>query len=231
MVLYPSAVEAKLGTRLRDLDRPVLVLHSRMLDEMGMAAVGGGSVDAARPCPWSKPMHPLSAALSGTQTINKAAAAIGYGTPTSAADVISQVAGSGATEFAYDDGDAMAVGTAPACRVFFSGNNADQAEHHRVDHVQPGGGVHLDGLRQEHAVDGGRQRRARRTAATAASRSPAGFNTPWGVAIDSQDRVYVADSGAARGAPDQHRRHGDHRSPAPAPRASPATAARRPRRG
>ena len=51
-----------------------------------------------------------------------------------------------------------------------------------------------DELRQEHAVDRVPATVARRTAATAASRWPAASTSPYGVAIDSQNRVYVADS-------------------------------------
>ena len=64
VIIYPSMVETKLGTRLRDLQRPVMVLHSRMLDEMGMAAVGGGSVTGTT-VSMVKSMHPLSVALVG----------------------------------------------------------------------------------------------------------------------------------------------------------------------
>ena len=69
VIVYPSVVETKLGTRLRDLKRPVLVLHSRMLDEMGMADVGGGSMTGTTMSMVTS-MHPLSVALAGTQAIS-----------------------------------------------------------------------------------------------------------------------------------------------------------------
>ena len=192
VAIYPSTVEARLGTRLRDLQRPVLVLHSRMLDEMGMAAVGGGSVTGTT-VSMVKSMHPLSVALSGTQTINKAAAAIGFGAPTSAADVISEVPGSGATEFAYDIGDSMATGTAPACRVFFNGNTPTQLSTTGVNMFNRAAAYAAYNCGRNmlwtgagnggttYGGDGG-QSVAR------------GLSSPYGVAIDSQNRVYVADS-------------------------------------
>ena len=192
VIVYPSTVETKLGTRLRDLQRPVMVLHSRMLDEMGMAAVGGGSVTGTT-VSMVKSMHPLSVALSGTQAINKASAAIGFGTPTSAADVISEVPGSGATEFAYDIGDSMATGTAPACRVFFNGNTPTQLSTTGVNMFNRAAAYAAYNCGRNmlwtaagnggttYGGDGG-QSVAR------------GLSSPYGVAIDSQNRVYVADS-------------------------------------
>ena len=192
VIVYPSTVETKLGTRLRDLQRPVMVLHSRMLDEMGMAAVGGGSVTGTT-VSMVKSMHPLSVALSGTQAINKASAAIGFGTPTSAADVISEVPGSGATEFAYDIGDSMATGTAPACRVFFNGNTPTQLSTTGVNMFNRAAAYAAYNCGRNmlwtaagnggttYGGDGG-QSVAR------------GLSSPYGVAIDSQNRIYVADS-------------------------------------
>lgn len=192
VILYPSVVEAKLGTRLRGLERPVMVLHSRMLDEMGMASVGGGSVTGTTVSMVTS-MHPLSVALAGTQTINKAAAAIGFATPAPAADIISQVPGSGATEFAYSTGDAMAVGTAPECRVFFTGNTPTQLNtvgtsmfNRAAAYAAYSCGKNMlwtavgDGT-STYSGDGG-QSVAR------------GLSSPYGVAIDAQNRVYVADS-------------------------------------
>jgi hypothetical protein len=110
VILYPSVVEARLGTRLRDLDLPVLVLHSRMLDEMGMAAVGGLSTLATQTTV-VRPMHSLSAALSGTLTVNKAEVETGYAQPAPAADVVTQLAAGEATEFAYRRGTRWRPGT------------------------------------------------------------------------------------------------------------------------
>jgi hypothetical protein len=192
VIVYPSTVEAKLGTRLRDLRRPVLVLHSRMLDEMGMADVGGGSVTGTTVSMVTS-LHPLSVALAGTQAISVASAAIGYGAPTSEADVISEVPGSGSTEFAYDTGDRMATGKAPACRVFFNGNTPTQLNatawnlfNRAAAYTAFNCGRNMlwtaagDGG-TTYAGDGGQS----------VDRS---LSSPYGVAIDSEDRVYVADS-------------------------------------
>jgi sugar lactone lactonase YvrE len=192
VIVYPSAVENRLGTRLRDLQRPVMVLHSRMLDEMGMAAVGGGAVTGTS-VSMVTPMHPLSVAKAGTQTINKADAAIGFATPTSSADIISEVPGSGATEFAYTTGAPMAVGTAPACRVFFNGNAVTQ--------LTTNAWTLFNRAAAYAAYNCGKNMlwTAAGSGSTAYSGDgcqsvACGINTPWGLAIDSQDRVYFADS-------------------------------------
>ena len=141
VVLYPSVVETRLGTRLRDLHRPVMVLHSRMLDEMGMAAVGRRQRDRhdrvhrqAR-CTRCRPPS------SGTQTINTAAAAIGSA-PRRPRPTSSPRSPAPRHRVRLRKGDAMAVGTAPACRVFFSGNTPTQLTTTAWT-VQPGGGLHL----------------------------------------------------------------------------------------
>ena len=170
-----------------------MVLHSRMLDEMGMANVGGGSVTGTT-VSMVRSMHPLSVALAGTQTINKTSAAIGFATPTSAADIISEVPGSGATEFSYDTGDAMAVGNATACRVFFNGNTPAQLNTNAWNMFTRAAAYAAYNCGRNmlwtaagnggttYAGDGGQS-------------VTRGLNAPYGVAIDSQDRVYVADSG------------------------------------
>ena len=191
VIVYPSVVEAKLGTRLRDLQRPVLVLHSRMLDEMDMAdragSVTGTTVSMVTA------MHPLSVALAGTQTMNVAAAAIGVATPTPAADVISEVPGSGATEFAYDRGDKMETAKAPACRVFFNGNTPTQLSPTAWNMFNRAAAYTAfecgRNMLWTAAGDGGTT-----YAGDGGQSVDRGLSSPYGVAIDSQDRVYVADS-------------------------------------
>ena len=194
VVLYPSVVEAKLGTRLRELDRPVMVLHSRMLDEMGMTAAGQNGSTTAATTTIAKPMHPLSAALSGTVTVDTAPIETGYGVPTSAATVITQLDASRPTEFLYAAGSELATGAAPACRVFFSANNTTQFTptawalfNRAAAYTSTKCGKHLlwtaagNGTAAYGGADG-------RTS------TAVGLHTPWGLAIDSHDRVYVADA-------------------------------------
>ena len=185
VIVYPSTVEAKLGTRLRDLQRPVLVLHSRMLDEMGMADAGGGERDRHDRVHGDVPA-PVVRGPGGNPDHQRGRSGHRLATPTSEADVISEARA--ATEFAYDTGDRMATGKAPACRVFFNGNTPTQLTSNRVEHVQPRGGVHRLQLWPEHAVDRCRERwhDLRRDGGQSVDRS---LSSPYGVAIDSQDRV------------------------------------------
>lgn len=194
VALYPSVAEAKLGTRLRGLDRPVLVLHHRTLDEMGMTPVGANGASSATQVVIQRPMHPLSTTLSGTLTVNRAAKNIGYGRPTGAARVVAALPGGDPTEFVYDTGDPMTVGTAPACRVFVGANNTSK--------YNPTAWSLLRRAAAYTAQDCGRN-----MLWTAAGNGTAvypgdgnqaatvGFSVPWGLAIDAQGRVYVADAG------------------------------------
>ncbi|MFZ2501763.1 MAG: hypothetical protein WAW88_03680, partial [Nocardioides sp.] len=193
VILFPSTVEARLGTRLRALDRPVVVLHSRMLDEMGMAATGGLSVSANQ-VTIAKAMHPLARATAGLQTLSTNAASIGYGTPAAGADVIMTVAGGGAAEFTYATGATMAVGTAPSCRLYFPGNAPSALNANAWNYF----------IRAEAyvAMNCGKNMLWTAAGTGASTLTPEGgqsvatnINTPWGVAIDAQDRVYYADAG------------------------------------
>jgi sugar lactone lactonase YvrE len=195
VIVGPSTVEARLGNRLAGVETPVLVTHGRMLDEMGMTAVGANSSVNGTTWDVTGWMHPLSTARSGTQTINTSSLAITWGAPEASADVISQLAAGQGTEFVYETGDAMTSGPAPACRVFFaSGNNTrftttawalfDRA----VAYTAMACGKNMlwtaagNGSTSYGTGDG------RASVAV-------GLNTPWGIAVDSQNRMYVADAG------------------------------------
>ncbi len=195
VILYPSVVEARLGTRLRGLDRPVMVLHSRMLDEMGMTAAGQNGTASVAAVTVVKPMHALSTARSGTQTVDTAAIETGYGVPTSAATVITQIDAARPTEFAYRDGAAMASGAAPACRVFFSANNTTKfnptawalfMRAASYTSMECGQNMLWTSAGNGTTSYGGPDGRASVSV---------GLSNPWGLAVDSQDRVYVADMG------------------------------------
>lgn len=192
VILYPSVAEVRLGTRLRDLNRPVLVTHTRMLDEMGMTATGGLTT-SANTVNIVKAMHPLSTAKAGTQTMSTNPISVGYATPAASAEVITTVTGGGATEFAYHQGDAMTVGNAASCRVFFSANAAQS--------LNANAWTFFNRAAAYTATDCGKNMlwtsggNGGTTFGTAGAQSVSvGFNTPWGLAIDNQDRVYVADS-------------------------------------
>jgi sugar lactone lactonase YvrE len=195
VILDPSVVPAKLGTRLAGITTPVMLTHSQLLDEMGMAATGADGTLSGTTVNVVMPMHPLSTVKSGTQTINSAAQTIAWGTPTSAAEVITQTAANQATEFVYHAGAAMTSGPAPGCRVYFNAANPtkfnttawalfNRAAAYTSDDcgenmlwTSAGSGATAYGTGE------GRQG------------VTVGLNTPWGLAIDSQGRIYVADAG------------------------------------
>jgi sugar lactone lactonase YvrE len=140
-------------------------------------------------------MHPLSTTLSGTQTINTAGIETGYGVPTAAATIVTQLDAARPTEFAYRDGAAMVTGNAPACRLFFSANNTTRFNavawtlfNRAATYTSMECGKNMlwtaagNGA-TTYGVGDGRQS------------VTVGLNMPWGLAIDSQDRVYVADAG------------------------------------
>ncbi len=195
VVLYPSTVEAKLGSRLRDLDRPVMVLHSRMLDEMGMTAVGGNATELTTQTVMAKSMHPLSVALAGTQTINTASIETGFGTPAASAEVIRKTPSGQPSEFVYHEGATMSAGSAVACRVFFSANNPTKFNsvawnlfNRAAAYVSQDCGKNMLWTAAGSGATAYGSGEGRQSVTV-------GFNTPWGLAIDAQDRIYVADAG------------------------------------
>ena len=195
VLIMPSAVEARLGTRLRGLGLPTLVLHSRMLDEMGMTAVGANGTVSATQWQIDKAMHPLSATKSGTVTMDTASIATAWGTPEPAATSIASVAGGGPTEFAYADGAQMTTGPAPSCRVFFAASNTTKfnttawAQFNRaLAYTTMDCGKNMLWTAAGNGTT---------TYPGDGNQSVAvGINTPWGLAIDAQGRVYYADSAA-----------------------------------
>jgi sugar lactone lactonase YvrE len=195
VLIYPSAVEARLGTRLRDVNRPVMVLHSRMLDEMGMTAVGANGTVSATQLQITKALHPLPATRSGTVTVMNQAIATGWGTPAAGATVVANVPGGGPAEFAYDEGDAMTSGPAPSCRVFFPANNTTR--------FNTTAWTLFTRAAAYTSMECGRNM-LWTAAGTGSTTYPgdgnqsvaSGMNTPWGVAIDDQGRVFYADSAA-----------------------------------
>lgn len=194
VVLYPSALPGRLGTRLRGLDRPVLLTHSRMLDEMGMTAVGANGSFSGTQFTFVTSMHPLSTARSGTVTAYSTLRTIGYGTPEPSATTITGVA-AGATEFVYAEGAAMTTGAAPSCRLFIGVNNPT-----RLTTI---GRALFDRAAAYTSQDCGRNMlwtavgNGQSSYGTGDGRQSVtvGLNTPWGIVVDSQDRVYIADAG------------------------------------
>ena len=88
-----------------------------------MTAAYGNGTQTGTTMDIVQPMHALSVAKFGTQTINTTAQNIGWGTPTAAADVIAQVEAGKVTEFARCRRSDHVIRPAPGCRVFFNGAN------------------------------------------------------------------------------------------------------------
>ena len=195
VILYPSVVPAKLGTRLRDIITPVMLTHSQLLDEMGMAPTGADGTLTGLNVDIVKAMHPLSTAKAGTQTINTAAQTIAWGTPAPAAQVITQVAANQATEFAYAPGAAMTSGAAPGCRVYFSAANPTKFNTNAWALFNRATAYTSDNCGQNMLWTAAGSGATAYGTGEGRQSVTVGLNTPWGLAIDAQNRIYVADAG------------------------------------
>jgi sugar lactone lactonase YvrE len=195
VVLDPSVVPGKLGTRLRDIATPVMLTHSQILEQMGMVPTGAWGTVSGTTVNIVKSMHPLSTARSGSQIINTVAQTIAWGTPESAAQVITQTAANQASEFAYAPGATMTSGAAPGCRVFFGAANPTK--------YNATGQALFTRAAAYSAANCGENMlwTAAGSGATAYGTGDGrqsvtvGLNTPWGLAVDTQNRIYVADAG------------------------------------
>ena len=143
VVLHPSVVPAKLGTRLAGVATPVLATHSQLLDEM--AWIGClRQRDADRNHHGHRPAdaRAVRGEVRHAVTINTTAQNIGWGTPTAAADEI-----------------AVEAGAAPSSRVsperschpararmprLLQRRQHDEVQQQCVDPVRPGRRLHLD---------------------------------------------------------------------------------------
>jgi NHL repeat len=195
VILDPSVVPAKLGTRLAGISTPVLLTHSQELDAMGMTPTASNGTATGTTENIVLPMHPLSTAKSGTQTINTAAQTIAFGTPTSAAEVVMSLDATRATEFAYHAGATMTSGPAPGCRVFFSAANVTKFNATALAFFVRAAAYTSDNCGENMlwtAVGNGASAYGGADGRTSVA---VGLNTPWGLAIDSQNRIYIADAG------------------------------------
>jgi hypothetical protein len=195
VILDPSVVPGKLSTRLRDITTPVMLTHSQLLEQMGMVPTGAWGTVSGTTVNIVKAMHPLSTARSGTQTINTVAQTIAWGAPEPAAQVITQAAANQAFEFAYAPGATMTSGAAPGCRVFFGA--ANPTKYNTI-------GQALFTRAAAYTADNCGENMLWTAAGSGATAYgtgdgrqsvTVGLNTPWGLAVDTQNRIYVADAG------------------------------------
>lgn len=128
MVLISSTVTSStIGNTFTDVAVPVLLWETWLYDDMEMCGSTSdtdyGTDEGATAVTIAASSHPLAAGLSGTVTTGQAC---GWGVPASSADIVATVPGNGgqAAIFAYEQGDEMVEGTAPARRVgfYFSDN-------------------------------------------------------------------------------------------------------------
>jgi hypothetical protein len=195
VLLDPSVVPTKLGNRLAGISTSVMLTHSQLLDEMGMAPTGADGVVTGTTVNVVKPMHPLSTAKFGTQTINSAAQTISWGTPAPAAQVITQVAAGQATEFAYAPGATMSSGPAPGCRTFFSAANTTKFNANAWVLFNRAAAYAADNCGENMLWTAAGNGATAYGGADGRTSVSVGINTPWGLAIDGQNRIYVADAG------------------------------------
>jgi DNA-binding protein YbaB len=123
VVVSESAFSADLGTKLRDIAVPVIVLEPAQFDEMGMTAevwqTDQGDALGKTQIEIVSPTHPLAGGLAGTVTVTTGDSKFIWGKPSSAASKVAKIPGT--TDqwavFGYDTGSAMVGMNAPARRV------------------------------------------------------------------------------------------------------------------
>jgi len=125
LVLISSSVNpAKIGTKFRDLEVPVVCLHPALFPVLGMTGDSPG-IDYGYSSPQKGvvivPKQPLSSSRSGAVVVTARPFNMGWGVPGEEAIVAGRIAnGSGKCAiFAYDSGSAMPGLVAPGKRVGF----------------------------------------------------------------------------------------------------------------
>jgi hypothetical protein len=120
VVIAPGAA---VGTTFATSAVPVVVAHSGVYGSMGLTGTASGTdfgtVSSQTQLGTFDALHPLSAQLSGTQTVTTSADAFGWGVPASTAKVAARLTsvGSPAAIFGYEAGAVMVSGTALERRV------------------------------------------------------------------------------------------------------------------
>lgn len=121
--LVASSVDSTtLGTRLAQVDVPVWIAKTYLLDDYGMTGATGGvdygnkSVSAVA---ITEPAHPLAAGRTGNVALHNGAAGVSWGHPTASATTVAAAEGD-ATIFTIAAGAELMGGqAAPGCRMSF----------------------------------------------------------------------------------------------------------------
>lgn len=126
LVLISSTVTSSdVGATYASVAVPVMVCESYVLDDMGMTGPTAGSDYGVTAAMTTLDVvggtHPLAAGLAGAVTVTTSSTPVSWGAPGTAATIVARPAGQAAQAaiFAYDAGQAMRAGTAPARRVGF----------------------------------------------------------------------------------------------------------------
>jgi len=132
VVISDSVASGDVNTKFRDSKVPVLCLENALFDDLRMtgptSGVGFGTTGSQTQIGLAAVSHPLAAGLNLPAT--SSAQTYAWGVPAAGAIIIATLSGNAtrATVFAYDAGQAMVGGAAPARRVgFFAAGNAPSA--------------------------------------------------------------------------------------------------------
>jgi hypothetical protein len=123
VVVSSNSASGAVGTRLQGISVPVLCWEPYLFDDFKMTSTGVetgyGWTGGENSIVMNGAVHPLSAGLTGTQTIYSSAGTMSWGRPAASAVVLASL-GSDSTKpaiFGYEAGASMSGLTAPARRV------------------------------------------------------------------------------------------------------------------
>jgi hypothetical protein len=128
VVISATVTSTNVNTKFRALAAPVVVAEPQLYDDMGMTAAAAsnyGSTSGQTKVTIASGSHPLTAGLTGTPTVTRAADTFNWGVPGAAAVKGATVPASPthSTSFGYDAGATMPGLAAPARRVGFFPSN------------------------------------------------------------------------------------------------------------
>ena len=117
VLVSQSVSQAQLGTKLRNVAKPVVIWKPSLYDDMGMSPTAGASLSRTS-IAITAPTHPLAAGRTGTVVIVTSSTYLPYGSVTAGATVVATLDGQPSL-FVYRAGATMSGLTAPACRLAF----------------------------------------------------------------------------------------------------------------
>jgi hypothetical protein len=126
VLISSSAESAPLGTKVRDVNLPVVSIENGEYGPMRMTGMTRGTdwdmTTGQTTVKITMPVHPLAAGLSGTVTISSMVGELGWGVPAASATIVATMADNPgrAVIFGFTTGAQMVGGTAPARRVGYA---------------------------------------------------------------------------------------------------------------